>query len=99
MAVFAESAMIPKDLSAFNMGRGAYDTTGVKKPAKKLLVVFLHLVQGPWSFNVTAMKSNFFCITTYLIFLRSSLATSVFGIFDSVPNHVLVLSTITSIMD
>lgn len=24
--------MILRDLSAFNMGRGAYDTTGVKKP-------------------------------------------------------------------
>ncbi|PYI34127.1 hypothetical protein BP00DRAFT_443983 [Aspergillus indologenus CBS 114.80] len=76
MAVFAESAMIPKDLSAFNMGRGAYDTTGVKKPVELFLYHYI-----------------------YLIFLRFSLATSVFGIFDSVPNHVLVLSTITSIMD
>ncbi|PYH90130.1 hypothetical protein BO71DRAFT_487375, partial [Aspergillus ellipticus CBS 707.79] len=32
MAIRSESAMILRDLSAFNMGRGAYDTTGVKKP-------------------------------------------------------------------
>lgn len=28
----ADLNMILRDLSAFNMGRGAYDTTGVKKP-------------------------------------------------------------------
>ncbi|KAJ5132486.1 hypothetical protein N7448_006644 [Penicillium atrosanguineum] len=32
MTSSAELNMILRDLSAFNMGRGAYDTTGVKKP-------------------------------------------------------------------
>lgn len=32
MIASAELNMILRDLSAFNMGRGAYDTTGVKKP-------------------------------------------------------------------
>jgi len=33
MAVLIESMMmLVRDLAAANMGRGAYDTTGVKKP-------------------------------------------------------------------
>ncbi|OQD89551.1 hypothetical protein PENANT_c002G07916 [Penicillium antarcticum] len=32
MLASADLNMILRDLSAFNMGRGAYDTTGVKKP-------------------------------------------------------------------
>lgn len=32
MTSSADLNMILRDLSAFNMGRGAYDTTGVKKP-------------------------------------------------------------------
>lgn len=32
MTASADLNMILRDLSAFNMGRGAYDTTGVKKP-------------------------------------------------------------------
>lgn len=32
MALSTESTMILTDFSAFNMGRGAYDTTGIKKP-------------------------------------------------------------------
>jgi hypothetical protein len=32
MTLRAASTMILRDLSACNMGRGAYDTTGVKKP-------------------------------------------------------------------